>query len=388
MSFRFARSFFNATGLQPNAASGQATAHLPPRRMPGALPFHTAAIPFLLVSTAALLIPTLMAAQAPAPAAKPAKYSPPRLADGRPDFSGFWTNNTATPLQRPDSFQGREYLRPDEVAAIENSTVRKDDTRVKGAPCAIKLRPGAVCPAADGGGPGDVGDYNAVFLESGKKVVSTLRTSIIIDPKDGKLPPMTEEAKRKMDADAAHQLDHPFDGPEDLSAADRCLSGTGIPMLPYAYNNTYQIVQSHDFVAIVAEVMHDQRIIPVDGRPHGNVRQWMGDSVGHYAGDTLVVETTNFNGKRGWPLLAIGKRTDGKLKITERFTRTAPDILLYQFTVDDPGMYTRPYMGEITMWSSKDPVYEYGCHEGNYSMPLILSGARADEQAAATKKGK
>ena len=342
----------------------------------------------LTVSAAALLMPTPLAAQAPAPAAKTAIYSPPRLADGRPDFSGFWTNNTATPLQRPDSFQGREYLRPDEVAAIENATVRKDDTRVKGAPCAIKLRPGAVCPAAAGGGPGDVGDYNAVFLESGKKVVSTLRTSIIIDPKDGKLPPMTPEAKRKMDADAAHQLEHPFDGPEDLSTGDRCISGTGIPMVPFAYNNTYHIVQSHDFVAIVSEVMHDQRIIPVDGRSHGSVRQWMGDSVGHYDGDTLVVETTNFNGKRGWPLLGVGKRMDEKLKITERFTRTAPDILLYQFTVDDPGMYTQPYMGEITMWSSKDPVYEYACHEGNYSMPLILSGARADEQAAAAKNGK
>ena len=217
-----------------------------------------------------------------------------RSADGRPDFSGFWTNNTATPLQRPDSFQGREYLRPEEVAGIEKATVRVDETRVKGAPCAVQLRPGAVCAAAEGGGTGDVGDYNAIFLESGKRVVSTLRTSIITDPKDGKLPPMTPEAKRRMDAEAAHQLEHPFDGPEDLSAQDRCISGTGIPMLPYAYNNTYHIVQTKDFVAIVSEVMHDQRMIAVDGRPHGDARKWLGDSIGHYEGDTLVVETTNF----------------------------------------------------------------------------------------------
>ncbi|MEO8051437.1 MAG: hypothetical protein ABI833_13550 [Acidobacteriota bacterium] len=227
-----------------------------------------------------------------------------------------------------------------------------------------------------------------MFLESGKKVVSTLRTSIIIDPKDGKLPPLVPEAQRKMDADAAYQLKHPFDGPEDLSVQDRCLSGTGVPMLPYAYNNTYQIVQSHEFVGIVSEVMHDQRMIPVDGREHGKVRQWMGDSVGRYEGDTLVVETTNFNGKRGWPGVNIGNRSDEKMKVTERFTRTAADVLLYQFTVDDPGIYTRPYTGEITMWPSKDPVYEYACHEGNYSMPLILSGARADEKAAAAKSGK
>lgn len=199
---------------------------------------------------------------------------------------------------------------------------------------------------------------------------------------------MTPEAKAKMKADAAHQLAHPFDGPEDLSPQDRCISGTGIPMLPYAYNNTYHIVQSHEFVGIVAEVMHDVRMIPVDGRPHGNVRQWLGDSVGRYEGDTLVVETTNFNGKRGWPGLDIGRRTDQKIKVTERFTRTSADILLYQFTVDDPGMYTRPYTGEITMWQSKYPVYEYGCHEGNYSMPLILGGARADEAAAAKGESK
>lgn len=344
------------------------------------------AVALILLATV-FLGPIQIAAQSPATPAKAAKYSPPRLPDGRPDFSGFWTNNTATPLQRPDAFNGREFLRPDEVAAVEKATVRIDENRVKGAPCAIKLRPGAVCQAGEGAGTGDVGDYNAVFLESGKKVVSTLRTSIITDPKDGKLPPMTPDAKLKMDADAAHQLEHPFDGPEDLSTADRCISGTGIPMLPYAYNNTYHIVQSRDFVAIVAEVMHDQRMIPVDGRPHGNVRQWLGDSVGHYEGDSLVVETTNFNGKRGWAGLGIGKRTDEKMKVTERFTRTAPDILLYQFTVDDPEIYTKPFSGEITMWASKDPVYEYGCHEGNYSMPLILSGARAEEKAAAAKSG-
>ena len=346
-----------------------------------------AVLPLLAVSAAIFFSPVRMAAQAP-PAAKAAKYAPPRLKDGRPDFSGFWTNNTATPMQRPAAFGDREFLRPDEVDAVQKATIRIDEKRIKGAPCSAKVRPGAICPGVvGGGGSADVGDYNAVFLEDGKRVVSTLRTSIITDPKDGKLPPMTAEAKRRADADAAHQLDHPFDGPEDLSNGDRCITGAGAPLLPTAYNNTYHIIQTRDHVAIEAEMMHDLRVIPIDGRPHGEVRQWVGDSVGHYEGDTLVVETTNFNGKRGWPGLGVGKRTDEKMKITERFTRTAADVLLYQFTVDDPGLYVRPYSGEITMWPSKDPVYEYACHEGNYSMPLILSGARAEEKAAAAKRG-
>ena len=342
----------------------------------------------LILSAAVLVVPLQMAAQAPAPVAKSGKYSPPRLADGKPDFSGYWTNNTATPLVRPDSFQGREFLRPDEVAAIERGTKRDDNQRVKGAPCVV-FRINANCAPSVGGaqgGPGGVGDYNAVFLEDGKRVVSTLRTSLLVDPKDGKMPPLIAEAKAQADAAAAYQLAHPFDGPENLTTFDRCMSGTGVPMLPFAYNNTYQIVQAKDYVGIVAEVMHDQRMIPVDGRGHGNIRKWMGDSVGHYEGDTLVVETTQFNGKRGWPGPNVGHRDDEKMKITERFTRTAADVLLYQFTVDAPGLYTKPYSGEITMWPSKDPVYEYACHEGNYSMPLILSGARSDEKAAAAKQ--
>ena len=344
-----------------------------------------AVAPLLLVT--AFVLPSRIAAQAPASAAKKApaavagKYAPPRLADGRPDFSGYWTNLTATPMQRPERFKDREYLRPDEVEAIEKASVRIDEKRPpKGTPCAFKVRPGQYCD-------GDVGDYNAVFLEDGRKVVSTLRTSILTDG-NGRMPPMTPEALAKSAVASAHQLQHPFDGPEDLSTADRCISGTGVPMLPYAYNNTYHIVQSKDHVVIVAEVMHDQRIVPIDGRPHGNAPRWLGDSVGRYEGDTLVVETTKFNGKRGWPNSGIGQRSDQDMKITERFTRTAENILLYQFTVDAPSLYTRPYSGEITMWPSKAPVYEYGCHEGNYSMPLILSGARAQEKEAAAKAGR
>ena len=352
-----------------------------------------AALPFLAIATVVFLAPVPGAAQAPAnptaknAAANTAKYNPPRTAGGRPDLVGFWSNNTATPLQRPDAFAGREFLRPDEVQAVEQGTKRDDNARVKGAPCVVYIQ-NSNCAASVGGprgGPGGVGDYNAVFLEDSKKVVATLRTSIVTDPKDGKVPPFTPEAKRRLDTDREYQKTHAFDGPENLSNMDRCLTGgqAGPPMLPGAYNNTYHIVQTNNHVAIAAEMIHDVRIIPVDGRPNDNVRQWLGEPRGRWEGDTLVVETTNFNGRRNWFFANTGKRTDEKMRVTERFTRTAPGILLYQFTVDAPGIFTAPWSGEVPMTLSKDPIYEYACHEGNYSMPLILSGARTEEKLAA-----
>ena len=216
------------------------------------------------------------------------------------------------------------------------------------------------------------------------------RTSVITDPPDGKFPPMTPEAQKKFAADQEHHKLHPHDGPEDLSTIERCITWitSGPPMLPTFYNNNYQIIQTHDHVMIMTEMVHDVRIIPVDGRPHSDVRQWMGDSRGHYEGDTLVVETINFNGKRGWfgtPATEGGgeKRPDQKMKVMERFTRTAPDVLLYRFTVDDPGIYTKPWSGEIEMHTLTSPMVEYACLEGDQGMELMLKGARADEKAAA-----
>ena len=204
------------------------------------------------------------------------------------------------------------------------------------------------------------------------------------------MPPLTPEAQKKFDADQAYHKQHPHDGPEDMTTIERCITwiSSGPPMLPTFYNNNYQIVQTHDHLIILVEMIHDVRIIPLDGRPQGNIPQWMGDSRGHWEGNTLVVETTNFNGKRGWfgtPMTegGGGRRPDVKMRVIERFTRTAPDILLYQFTIDDPGTYTKPWSGEIPMRSFPGPVYEYACHEGNYGMQLILSGARSDEKNAA-----
>jgi len=343
------------------------------------------------IAVAILLAPVSILAQAPVPsgnqAAKPAsvagsaKWTVPRLPDGRPDIGGFWTNNTLTPFERPKEFAGRELLTSDEAKALQQAAIER---RKAGDRQAIER-------------PNEVGSYNSAFSDGDSRfLMANKRNSIITDPKDGRMPHLTPEAQRKFEADKEYHSHHLHDGPEDMTTIERCITWitSGPPMLPSFYNNNYQIVQTHDHLSIVTEMVHDVRIIPLDGRPHEDVRQWMGDSRGHWEGDTLVVETINFNGKRGYfgaPMTegSGSRRPDAKMRVIERFTRTAPDILLYQFTVDDPGYFTRPWSGEITMKSFEGPVYEYACHEGNYGMQLILSGARADEKKAegSAKKG-
>ena len=342
-------------------------------------------LPALAVTlTAILLSPVQIAAQAPAskrnlPArgatvSKSSMWTVPRLPDGRPDLGGFWSNNTVIPLERPESFAGREFLTDDEAKTLERNS--RERTRASDLQASQR--------------PNEVGDYNAVFKEDSRWAMANKRTSIITDPKDGRMPPLTPEAQKKFEADQAYHKKHPHDGPEDMTTIERCITWitSGPPMLPSFYNNNYQIVQTHDHLLILAEMIHDVRIIPLDERPHEDIRQWMGDSRGHWEGDALVVETTNFNGKRGWfsaPMVegGGGRRPDEKMRVIERFTRTAPDILLYQFTVDDPGTYTKPWSGEIPMRLTEGPVYEYACHEGNYAMVDILSGARVEEKEAA-----
>ena len=338
---------------------------------------------FAVVSLVISVAPLRVAGQNPVPRTNPAAKSAPtakstgstipRLPDGRPDIGGFWSNNTATPLQRPQALAGKEYLTDEEAKALERAskaqTLASDRQAVEH--------------------PKEVGDYNAAFKEDSRWALPNKRTSIITDPKDGRIPPFTPEAAKKFKADQEYHRQHPHDGPEDMTTIERCITWitSGPPMLPSFYNNNYQIVQTHDYVVILAEMVHDVRIIPLDGRPHEDLPQWMGDSRGHWEGDTLVVDTVNFNGRRGWfesPMTegSGARRLDHNMRVTERFTRTAPDILLYQFTVNAPDMYTGPWSGEIPMRSFAGPVYEYGCHEGNYGMGLILSGARAEEKKA------
>jgi hypothetical protein len=202
----------------------------------------------------------------------------------------------------------------------------------------------------------------------------------VIDPPDGRIPPLTPEAQRRLEASRAAARQHPADGPEDRSLAERCIlwPTAGPPMLPSFYNNNYQIVQGPDYVAILVEMIHDVRLIPINNGGHlpAGLRQWMGDPRGHWEGDSLVVDTTNFTDKTNF------RGSDANLHLTERFTRTDEDTLLYEFTVDDATAFTRPWTGRIPMSRGAGPIFEYACHEGNYAMADMLRGARAAEKAS------
>ena len=319
-----------------------------------------------LVCAIALAAPALAQNAAPGKRA----WTPPRTPDGRPDIQGVWSNASIVPLERPKELEGRAFFTPAEKAAYETKVFARS-TRDK-------------TPAA-----GQVGTYNDFWWDADSKRAQNFRTSLIVDPPDGKIPPLTPEAQARVAADRAYSREHPADGPEDRSLMERCLlfPTTGPPMLPSFYNNSqfgalttnYQIAQTRDYVIIVVELNHDVRRIPLDGRPHfpPAIRQWLGDSRGHWEGNALLVDTTNFTGKTKF------RGADANLHLTERFTRTAPDTLLYQFTMDDPTAFTRPWSAEIPMIASSDRLFEHACHEGNYGLSGILRGARAEEKQPA-----
>jgi hypothetical protein len=281
----------------------------------------------------------------------------------QPNLEGIWTNATITPLERPPEFAGKEFLTEKEAAEYETQVRERNNADLRDANAEADLAVG----------------YNDVWWDRGTKIVSTRRTSIIVDPPDGRIPLLTPEAQKRAAARAEARRLHPADGPEDRSLADRCIvrNNTGPPMLPAGYNNNYQILQTPDYVVILIEMIHDARLIPLQPRQHlpENVRQWLGDSLGRWEGKTLVVDTTNFTDKTNF-------RGSGEhLRVTERFTRVDEDTLLYQFTVDDPESFTRPWSGEIPMKKVAGPIFEYACHEGNLSMENILKAARAEEKA-------
>ena len=323
-----------------------------------------------VVTVLVLLTPILIAGQAPLSMAK--TRTPPRTPDGKPDLQGIWTNATVTPLERPRDLAGKEFFTQTEAAEFEKQAVydANGDRR-------------------DGTADADVGRaYNEFWRDRGK-VVSTMRTSLIVDPPDGRVPSLTPEAqKRNADRlEAARRRGGAFDGPENRSLAERCLSmpQAGPPMLPANYNSNYQIVQTPGSVVILVEMIHDARIIPLDGSPHlpQNIRQWLGDSRGHWEdGNTLVVETTNFTDKTNF------RGSSENLRLVERFTRVDVNTLLYQFTVEDPTTWAKPWSGEIPMKKAQGPLYEYACHEGNYGLAGVLAGARAEEKRAAEEAAK
>ena len=299
-------------------------------------------------------------------------WTPPRTPDGQPDLQGIWTNATITPLERPAELAGKAVLTAGEAAAYEKQVMQQSNRDLRDAPGAADLARA----------------YNEAWSDGGTKIVGSRRTSLIIDPPDGRVPPLTPGAQRKLDAAREYEQTHSFDGPEDRPLAERCIlwPTAGPPMLPGAYNNNYQIFQIPGYVIIAIEMIHDVRVIPLDGRPHlsANTRQWMGDARGHWEGNTLVVETTNFTSKTSDAGAGMRRGsfrgTDDQLRLIERFTRTDPNTIVYQFTIDDPTAFTKPWTAEIPMTKTTGPLYEYSCHEGNYAMTGVLSGARAQEK--------
>ncbi len=312
--------------------------------------------------------PVSMAGQASSAAAK--ARTPPTTLDSRRDLQGIWTNATLTPLERPRELAGKEFFTEKEAAEYEKQVRERTNADRRDSDSEADLAVG----------------YNDVWWDRGTRVVSTRRTSVIVDPPDGKIPPLTSEAQKKAAARAEARRLHPADGPADLSLDDRCIvrRNSGPPMLPAGYNNNYQILQTPEHVVILIEMIHDARIISLDARPHlaTKIHQWLGDSRGRWEGNTLVVETRNFTDKTNF------RGSGENLRVTERFTRVDKGTLLYQFTVDDPQSFTRPWSGEIPMKKVEGPIFEYACHEGNYSMANILSAARNEERGAEEAKRK
>jgi hypothetical protein len=313
-----------------------------------------------------------------------------RTADGQPDLQGVWANNNATPLQRPKELAGRATLTDEELAALRKAAAKIfgagegdaefGDSYFETVWASLQKPEAGPHKRPVNGFDGKTGDYSSVWLVSR---VWDNRTSLITDPPDGRIPLLTQEAKKRQGAARAKAaLNLPPAGPEDLSLGARCVT-FGSPRLGAGYNSYYQIFQTRDSVAIEMELGHEVRVIPIDGRPHlpPTVGTWLGDSRGHWEGDTLVVDTTNY--KRGASMGA-----SANLHTIERFTRTGPDTLKYEVTFNDPATWTKPWSVMIPLQHSKDAMYEYACHEGNYALTDILRGARAEEKAAAEEAAK
>jgi hypothetical protein len=333
--------------------------------------------PVLTVLTLLAFLMTIpLAGQTPSTArptnsrdAKP--YTAPRTPDGQPDLQGFWTNSTYTPLERPKEVTKEYYTAEEAEAAIKAAAAREAEQTVPGTTADVHY------------------DFSQFGLDRSQSTFTrNLRTSLIVDPPDGRIPPMTAEGeKRAADRAAARKaLGGQYDAVENMPVGSRCIimAGAGPPMMNAGYNANYQIVQAPGYVMILTEMIHDARIIPLDGRQQAppRVRQWIGVSRGHWEGETLVVETTNFNGKNPF------RGASEHMRVIERFTRTAEDTIVYKFTIDDPSTWSRPWTAEMPMAKTEGPIFEFACHETNYGLANILAGARADEKKAAETAAK
>ncbi len=288
----------------------------------------------------------------------------PRTADGRPDIQGVWDFGSVTPLQRPTELADREFLSEEDVSALEAQAAARVDRPPR---------------------QGDPGSYNRFWFAGGTKVVATRRTSLIVDPPNGRLPSFAAEGEARMAARAAARERNA--GPEDRDVDERCILGfnSGPPMIPGAYNNFVQLFQVPGYVAIFNEMVHDVRLVPLDDRPPlpSQIDLWSGSSRGHWENDTLVVETTNFKDlgtAHPAPNMELLEALGPNLHLIERFSRIDANTLLYQFTIDDSTAWTEPWSAEMTMTRSDQALYEYACHEGNYGLFNILAGAQVEAQ--------
>ncbi len=319
----------------------------------------------MTVTVALLLGTALVSAQAlkPAPAAKNSTWVQGKTADGQPDFQGTWTNATLIPLERSKQLAGKEFYSAEEKAAMDAKPLK---------PIGSALEQHY-----------DLAQFGLDRTQG--KFAQSLRTSLVIGP-EGKLPAYTPEGQKRVAAKAAAFKGHEADAPESRNLGERCIvnNAAGPPMMPSGYNNDMEIVQGPGYVAITQEMIHDTRIIPLDGRPHvsQNIRKYRGDSVGRWEGNTLVVDTTNFNDNVAFNRIPVTR----DMHVIERFTRTGPDSIVYQFTVEDKGTWEKPWTAEITMGTAPGQLYEYACHEANHSMENLLSSARNNEKEAAAKK--
>ena len=297
-------------------------------------------------------------------------YRAPRLPDGTPDLQGVWTNATATPMERSPELGERRAFTEQEAAAISKAAVAAVEADAAPSDPNKKIEAISSLPP--------VGNYNLFWTDRGMTVANIngeWRTSMIIEPANGRIPALTAAAQQRIAARAAHTND----GPEGRALGERCLlsfgSLAGPPMTPTMYNSYYQIVQSPGYVMILAEMVHDARIIRIqDHHVPSGIKKWMGDSIGHWEGDTLVIETRNFRPEQSF------RGSSENAVVTERLTRVAKDKIIYHFTFDDPTTFTSSFTGELPFVPVDANIYEYACHEGNYALPGILSGAREAEK--------
>ena len=304
-----------------------------------------------------------------------AAWEAPRTVDGHPDLQGVWANNIATPLERPDAWAGKEKLTDEELADLQLAAadvIASGEDAQFGDQLVLK----AIERIKDADSYDTTGNYNQFWIVDRD---FDNRTSLVIEPSDGKIPALTAAAVERSDAQRAYRSDHPADGPEDRGLSERC-ANFGVPRLGAGYNSYFQVFQTPSHVVVLKEMAHDAKVIAMDSTPHisDSVRLWNGDSRGRWEGDTLVVETTNFSPKSDF------RESAENLYLVERYTRVGPDTLNYEVTISDPTTWSQPWTVLIPLRRSEDAVFEYACHEGNYGMEGILSGHRADESATRT----